>query len=151
MTEHGLASLRGKRGQRQNSPWDENDDLAKRIQQGYNQEPRLSELKEQQELQFQDEFWMRGSQVFVPTSRRIEICQLAHDHPTAGHFGQAKTLDLVQRYYWWPGMRREVQAYVDTCLVCQQAKYSRQKTAGLLKPLNIPEEPWTELSMDFIT
>ena len=48
-------------------------------------------------------------------------------------------------------MRREVQMYVETCLICQQTKYSRQKTASLLKPLNIPEEPWTELSMDFIT
>ena len=100
---------------------------------------------------FQDGFCMRGSQIFVPTSLHNEICQLAHDHPIAGHFKQTKTLDLVQRYYWWPGMRREVHAYVDTCLVCQQTKYPRQKTTGLLKPLNIPEEPWTELSIDFIT
>ena len=48
-------------------------------------------------------------------------------------------------------MRREVEQYVDTCLVCQQAKYSRQKTPGLLQPLGILEQPWTELSMDFIT
>ena len=48
-------------------------------------------------------------------------------------------------------MRREVQTYVEICLICQQAKYSCQKIAGLLKPLNIPEKPWTELSMDFIT
>ena len=48
-------------------------------------------------------------------------------------------------------MRREVEQYVDTCLVCQQAKYSRQKTTGFVQPLGIPEQPWTELSMDFIT
>ena len=48
-------------------------------------------------------------------------------------------------------MRREVEQHVDTCLVCQQTKYSRQKTPGLLQPLDIPEQPWTELSMDFIT
>ena len=48
-------------------------------------------------------------------------------------------------------MRREVEQYVDACLVCQQAKYSCQKTPGLLQPLGIPEQPWTDLSMNFIT
>jgi transposase InsO family protein len=129
----------------------EADSLAERIQKAYENEPRLEEMKEQQHLHCKEGLWMREHQVFVPTDLREEICQLAHDHPSAGHFGQTKTLDLVQRYYWWPGMRREVELYVDTCLVCQQAKYSRQKPAGLLQPLHIPEQPWTELSMDFIT
>ncbi len=41
--------------------------------------------------------------------------------------------------------------FVKTCLLCQQDKVERQKTAGLLKPLPIPEKPWVSLSMDFIT
>ena len=38
-----------------------------------------------------------------------------------------------------------------TLVWCANSPSTRQKTAGLLKPLRIPEEPWTELSMDFIT
>ena len=144
-------AMRQKRKIKQTNRVPEAEDLAVRIQQAYATEPRLAELRQQQDLQSRDGFWVRGTKIFVPRDLRNEICHLAHDHPSAGHFGQAKTLDLVQRYYWWPGMRREIEQYVDTCLVCQQAKYSRQKTPGLLQPLGIPEQPWTELSMDFIT
>jgi transposase InsO family protein len=147
----GICATRTRKARKQPNIGTEADDLAGRIQKAYAQEPRLEEMKSQQELQPNQGLWMRGEQVFVPTPLREEICQLAHDHPSAGHFGQDKTLDLVQRYYWWPGMSREVKHYVDTCLVCQQAKYSRQRTPGLLQPLRIPEQPWTELSMDFIT
>src|SRR5260221_8208056 len=27
-----------------------------------------------------------------------------HDHPTAGHFGETKTMELICRNYHWPGM-----------------------------------------------
>lgn len=37
------------------------------------------------------------------------------------------------------------------CSVCQQVKGEHVKSPGLLKPLNIPEEPWKEIAMDFIT
>lgn len=43
-----------------------------------------------------------------------------------------------------------MEAYVRTCLVCQQDKPVRQKTAELLEPLPVPEKPWVSLSMDFI-
>ena len=120
----GLMTIRHSRRRGSQKPVQEAESLAKRIQQAYRQEPQFTGIKQQHGLQFQDGFWMRGTQVFVPNSVCIEICQLAHDHPSAGHFGHAKTLDLVQRYYWWPGMQREVQEFVDTCLVCQQSKYS---------------------------
>lgn len=48
-------------------------------------------------------------------------------------------------------MEDDFEQFVKTCLVCQQDKVERQKTAGLLKPLPIPEKPWVSLSMDFIT
>lgn len=44
-----------------------------------------------------------------------------------------------------------LEQFVKTCLVCQQDKVERQKTAGLLEPLPIPKKPWVSLSMDFIT
>ncbi|RVW72817.1 Transposon Ty3-I Gag-Pol polyprotein [Vitis vinifera] len=42
-------------------------------------------------------------------------------------------------------------AYVKSCLVCQMDKTERKKAAGLLQPLPIPEKPWENISMDFIT
>ena len=65
----------------------EAEDLAVRIQQAYATEPRLKELRQQQDLRFRDGFWVCGTQIFVPSNLRDEICHLAYDHPSAGHFG----------------------------------------------------------------
>lgn len=43
-----------------------------------------------------------------------------------------------------------MEAYVKTCLVCQQDKTKKKKAARLLEPLPIPDQPWRSVSMDFI-
>ena len=48
-------------------------------------------------------------------------------------------------------MENDVEAYIKTCLVCQQNKTERKKSAGLLEPLPVPEKPWVSASMDFIS
>ncbi|KAL0551353.1 hypothetical protein IC582_010439 [Cucumis melo] len=48
-------------------------------------------------------------------------------------------------------MKREVADFVCRCLVCQQVKAPRQKSTGLLQPLNVPGWKWESVSMDFIT
>jgi hypothetical protein len=62
----------------------------------------------------------------------------------------ARTLALVQQHYYWPQMHADVEAYVRTCLVCQQDKVEQHCSAGLLEPLPIAERPWESVSMDFI-
>ena len=47
-------------------------------------------------------------------------------------------------------MKKDIAEYVSKCLVCQQVKAPRQKTAGLLQPLSIPEWKWENIAMDFI-
>ncbi|GKB59421.1 ty3-gypsy retrotransposon protein [Tanacetum coccineum] len=47
-------------------------------------------------------------------------------------------------------MRKMVDDFVRTCLVCQQTKYSTQVPGGLLQPLLISKAVWEEVSMDFI-
>ncbi|KAE8703426.1 hypothetical protein F3Y22_tig00110469pilonHSYRG00022 [Hibiscus syriacus] len=54
------------------------------------------------------------------------------------------------KHYYWPHMGNDVEAYVKTCLVCQQDKIEQRRPTGLLQPLPIPERPWESLSMDFI-
>jgi hypothetical protein len=36
---------------------------------------------------------------------RREVMQTNHDLPWAGYYGVRRTLDLVARKYFWPGMR----------------------------------------------
>ncbi|TYK11718.1 pol protein [Cucumis melo var. makuwa] len=57
----------------------------------------------------------------------------------------------LRHAYWWRNMKREVADFVSRCLVCPQVKAPRQKPAGLLQPLGVPEWKWESVSMDFIT
>ena len=94
-----------------------------------------------------------GRRVYVPkwASLRRTLMKEGHDSAWAGHPGQKRTLALLEASYYWPRMRDDVEAYVRTCLVCQQDKVETKVPGGLLEPLPIAEKPWDSVTMDFIT
>ena len=81
---------------------------------------------------------------------RAEIIQLHHDVLTAGHGGRWKIMELVTRNYWWPGVTKDVEKYVDGCDMCQRIKNKTEVIAGKLMMNEIPERTWTHLTVDFI-
>ena len=46
---------------------------------------------------------------------------------------------------------RDVGKYVEGCNLCQRMKNKMKKVAGKLKLSEVPEKPWTYLTVDFIT
>ncbi|KAL0553867.1 hypothetical protein IC582_007771 [Cucumis melo] len=82
---------------------------------------------------------------------KTELLSEAHSSPFSMHPGSTKMYQDLKRVYWWRNMKREVAEFFSKCLVCQQVKAPRQKPAGLLQPLSIPEWKWENVSMDFIT
>ncbi|KAL0544922.1 hypothetical protein IC582_020052 [Cucumis melo] len=82
---------------------------------------------------------------------KTELLSEAHSSPFSMHPGSTKIYQDLKRVYWWRNMKREVAEFVSKCLVCQQVKAPRQKPAGLLQPLSVPEWKWENVSMDFIT
>src|SRR3954451_3191518 len=91
-------------------------------------------------------------QIYVPdhASLRQDILYDHHDSPCAGHLGQARTLELVRRQFYWPTLVKDTE-YVNSCEECQRNKPSHQKAAGMLQPLPIPDKKWDVVTMDFIT
>ncbi|KAL0536730.1 hypothetical protein IC582_025690 [Cucumis melo] len=77
----------------------------------------------------------------VPSDSAVktELLSKAHSSPFSMHPGSTKMYQNLKRVYWWRNMKREVAEFVSRCLVCQQVKAPRQKPAGLLQPLSIPE------------
>ena len=59
-------------------------------------------------------------------------------------------VELVTRNYWWPGVTRDVERYVEGCDLCQQMKNRTKEVAGKLKLSKVLEKPWTHLMVDFI-
>jgi len=60
--------------------------------------------------------------IYVPESCRHEVVTSCHDTPVAGHPGQWRTLELVQRSFWRPGMAAYMGKYVKSCNLCQRTK-----------------------------
>ena len=59
-------------------------------------------------------------------------------------------LELLKRTYWWPRMKLDVENFVRGCQSCQRNKIIHQKRAIPLYPLNAPEGPWQEITVDMI-
>ena len=91
--------------------------------------------------------------VYVPKNEKLraEIIRLHHNMPVREHGRQWKTVELVTRNFWWPGITKERKWYMEGCDVCQWNKNHTEQPAGKLMPNSIPERPWTHISADFIT
>ena len=89
--------------------------------------------------------------LFVPRSVRSEVLQWGHASHITAHPGTRRTLEFLQRRFWWPGMARDVASFVGACSVCARSKNPHQRPQGLLHPLPIPHRPWSHISMDFVT
>jgi len=81
---------------------------------------------------------------------RAEIIQLHYNVPVVEHGGRWKTMELVTRNYWWPGVIRDIRRYVDSCDICQRMKNRTEAPVGKLKLSEVLEKLWTHLTVDFI-
>ncbi|QRV98260.1 Retrotransposable element Tf2 protein [Ceratobasidium sp. AG-Ba] len=97
----------------------------------------------------EDLLWYEG-RIVIPENKEIKlaILEMHHDNPIAGHQGQARTLELISRRYYWPAMKAQVNRFVESCEVCQRSKGHKQSAP--LKPLPIPQKPWEDIAYDFI-
>jgi len=105
------------------------------------------------EWKIEEDLVLKEGKVYVPKDEelRAEVIRLHHDVLAAGHGGRWKTVELVTRNYWWPGVTRDVGKYVEGCDLCQQMKNRTEKLAGKLKLSEVLQKTWTHLTVDFIT
>ena len=91
--------------------------------------------------------------VFVPnnTTLRELIFKEAHDTPFAGHPGFHKMFKYISKRFFGPRLRHDVLDYVRSCPSCQIAKPRHTRPFGALMPLQPPEAPWQDISLDLIT
>ena len=123
------------------------------IKQGYQHDSWFQDDINTSKLHYQNNLYWHHHAIAVPKYLNLRkwIIQEFHDTNYSGHFGVHKTLQTIQRSYWWPFIRKHVKDYIQTCHTCQRNKALTSKTAGLLKPLPIPLRPWSDISMDLIT
>jgi len=132
----------------------EESDVIKRIRRNNTREKEIVQALEKNDgLTWEEDrvAYMEG-RIYVPNNKELreEILKKHHDPVDIGHPGQHRMLELLKRTYWWPGLKEDIKRYVQGCFKCQQNKVQHQKKAGELHPLEIPQGPWQEISIDII-
>jgi len=110
-------------------------------------------ILQRDEWQMEEDLVLKEGKVYMLKDKELqtEIIQLHHDIPVAGHGERWKTMELVTRNYWWPGVTRDIGRYVEGCDMCQRMKNRTEEVAGKLKLSEVPKKLWTHLTVDFIT
>ena len=105
-----------------------------------------------EEWKLEGDLVLKEGKVYVPKDKklRVEVIQLHHDVLAVRHGGRWKTIELVTRNYWWPGVIRDVERYMEGYDLCQRMKNKTEELAGKLKLNEGPEKLWSHLMVDFI-
>ena len=132
----------------------EENDIMKKIRKNNTREKEVIQaLKREDESTWEEDdvVYVEG-RIYVPNNKDLkeEILKEHHDPADVGHPGQHRMQELIKRTYWWPGLKEDVKKYVQGCTKCQQNKVQHQRKAGELHPLEIPEGPWQDISIDMI-
>ena len=54
------------------------------------------------------------------------------------HLVGNKMYQDLKQYYWWRGMKKDIEEYVSKCLTYQQVKVEHQVSSGLLNLIPVP-------------
>ena len=96
-------------------------------------------------IRYKDRIWLGHNK-----EAQKDIILSLHDSVVGVNSGFQGTYQRIKGLFAWPALKQDIQAYVQACVVCKQAKSEHIKKPGLLSPLPIPKEAWNMVSMDFI-
>jgi hypothetical protein len=80
------------------------------------------------------------SHLHVPTRERAKMIWEAHYSRMAGHFDVEKIVVVLQKHFYWPKLRKDVNKYIRSCTAYAIAKLAIEKQ-GLYTPLPTLENP----------
>ncbi|XP_040062301.1 uncharacterized protein LOC120837151 [Ixodes scapularis] len=89
-------------------------------------------------------------QLALPSGKREEVLNLAHESLWGGHMGMKKTKARIKYNFFWPGMEREVSEYCKSCHGCQTRSDRRRSDRVPITPLTRPEHPFQVVNVDII-
>jgi len=88
--------------------------------------------------------------LLMPSSMRTAAIEGVHHSAITGHLGLHKTLAILRRQFYWPGMRSsDVTRFVHTCHVCQMNKATKHPRYGQLNPIPYAF-PMDTVSADYV-
>ena len=99
-----------------------------------------------------EDLWIhRFGKLYIPIKCRTKLVLECHRAAYSGHFGVDKTYAKLREDFWWPRMRQTVRQLLRSCHECQVVAPRTDAKYGLLKPLEIPDKCWEQVTLDLIT
>jgi hypothetical protein len=68
----------------------------------------------------------------------------------AGHFGIEKTVEVVQKHFYWLKLRQDVSKYIKSCNIYAIDKPNTKKQ-GMYTHFTTPDRSWESISMDYMS
>lgn len=84
----------------------------------------------------------------VPGAVRWRVVKSAHDD--RGHFGVQKTLEHLEKEFWFPRMRMYVKNYIEACIECAYNKRPGGATEGQLHVTKTVPTPFRTIHIDHL-
>ncbi|GAU24592.1 hypothetical protein TSUD_289530 [Trifolium subterraneum] len=98
-----------------------------------------------------DELRRNGKLVIgANTTIKDTILTWLHSSVVGGHSVRDVTASRVKSLFYWKGMTKDIFNFVKNCGICQKNKSDLAAYPGLLQPLPVPHQIWTNISMDFV-
>jgi hypothetical protein len=76
---------------------------------------------------------------------RNKLLDTFHSSPIGGHSGIWATYQCIKCIFFWPQLKKDVEAFIQTCPTCQRSKGEHCKYPGMLVPLPIPNMAWQHI------
>lgn len=130
------------------------------VKQGYLADPPTSKLLEQLAtatvpegafqlrdglIRYKGRLWLGGN-----IQMQQKILEALHTGALGGHSGISVTYSRISRLFAWPNLKKDVQIFIERCSICKQAKSEHTKYPGLLQPLDVPDQAWQVVTLDFV-
>lgn len=97
-----------------------------------------------------EDTWAEVHQVVVPQSVRRSLMEVAHEG-FSGHLGIKKTYLKLLNDFYWPGMKKDVATFVNSCFTCQLVGKPNQTIPPYpLQPIKVPSEPFQKIIIDIV-
>jgi hypothetical protein len=95
-------------------------------------------------LQYSTGLYYYASTICIPNDQqlRMHLLQTAHANGNPDHHAINKTLSILSKQVWWPGMWRDVKSYVQACIHCKTKRQAPPTTQG-------NAQFWDSVSLDF--
>ena len=86
-------------------------------------------------------------QILVPVCLQDQVLENCHNAVTAGHMGIRRTLASVRTRFYWPKLRKSIEAWIARCAVCASRKPALKKRRGPMQKYLVGE-PMERVALD---